>query len=315
MSSGSGNSKKPSVDLSLSPIHNWQASWTASQAQGTAVAMVVQDCVVLFLRSPTTNVYKPKIPTLRHRSSDGSDDEETVLSELHGLKVEMVDREHPDMMVQYAPSWLAIGSHSMCCMTGLAMDVEHLCRVVQKRVDDHYNVFQKSLTTHAVTQSLASTLQSVCLADGGRPYGIQALLVGCDGIEESGGSAALCIYSIDPSGSWQSWGRATAIGRYAADVRRILALKLRRPHSPGEDGGEATAIASGLEESVECLLESWKETCLKQNVGKGDSRKNEDYEVLILQADPENRSKSLLFRVPSKTISEMVQRVDAKLTA
>jgi 20S proteasome alpha/beta subunit len=345
--------------MTLSPIPNWQASWTASQAQGTAIALVVEDCVVLFLRSPATNVYKPKVPTVHRHPTEGLKEEEddpdyaetTVVSELHGLPVEMVDLDHPSMTVQYAPPWFAIGSHSVCAMTGLAMDVEHLVRVVQKRVDDHYNLFRKSLTTHVMTQSLASILQGACLADGGtRPYGVQALLVGCDDIDgdngadggrtAAAGSAALCIYSIDPSGSWQSWGRATAIGRYATEVRLVLARELRRKRrrrrSSGEDDGNnnnnnnnggvaaaatttsattgtAGAVPHGLEESVECLFEIWKETCRQQNVHTGDDRNKEDYEVLILQRDPRNRSKSRLFRVPSKTVSGILDRLEAKV--
>lgn len=306
--SGSNNSN--SRRNSICPIKNWQESWTASQAQGTAVALAVQDCVVLFLRSPSTNVYRPQIPTVRLESSVDKEDE-TLEVELHGLPVEMVDREDPIMMVQYAPPWFAVGSHSICAMTGLAMDVEHLIRVLQKRVDDHYNLFQKSLTTHVMTQGLATVLQSVCLFAEGRPYGVQALLVGCDDIDDT--ISPLCIYSIDPSGSWQSWGRATAIGKYALEVRQVLARNLRRLQQANTGMGGDQSIRPNLKESVQCLIESWKETCKKYNVMSDNQMNREEFEVLILQRDPQNGATSRLFRVPSKTVSLILESVETKL--
>ena len=251
------------------------------------MAMVVGDCVVVFLRSPSTDVYKP-----------GFSASETT--KLGGLKVERIDgaAEHQPASMQYAPSWFPIGSHTICAMTGLALDVEHVCRVLQKEVDDHFFVHQESLTTHAMTQRMASMLQNACLSKGGRPYGVQCMLVGCDDIDPKDG--ALCIYSMDPTGAWQSWGRATAIGKFGTDVRRVLAKKLKS--SPIQE----------LETALECLLETWKETCHDLGINR---REEEDCEVLVLRKDPNNSKKSLLFRVPTEEVDRIMDKIEATISA
>ena len=288
MSSSNGSSASNKGDFLLSPIPNWQESWTASQASGTAMAMTVQDCFVIFLRSPSTNVYKPVYTTT------------TSKTELkYGLHVERIEREYQHKVsVQYAPSWFSIGSHSLCCMTGLALDVEHTSRVLQRKVDDHLNIYQTSMTTHVMTQKLASVLQNECLGKGGRPFGVQCMILGCDDIDPNDGS--LCIYSIDPSGSWQNWGKASAIGKFGTEVRRTLANKL--VSSP-------TTITD-LEDGVSCLIGSWKETCQDMGISKKD---NDDYEVLILQKHPTNRLKSNLFRIPTDEVDRITEKVDSNL--
>ena len=295
-------SSRNNVVVTLSPISGWQASWTASQAQGTAVAMTIGDCLVLFSRSPSTNVYKPSLDIITVREEDRDDD----TNYLHGLRVERIEKDQPytrNSMIQYAPSWITVGSNSICAMTGLALDVEHLCRVLQKFNDDHYNTYQKSLTTHVMTQRLAKLLQSVCLSQGGRPFGVQAMIIGCDDdIDDSDNNDGLCIYSMDPSGSWQSWGRATAIGKYGLDVRRILSKKLQSPSSSNMN----------LQDAVECLIECWKETCQQQNIAASNNAK-EDYQVLVLRKDPKDSTKSLLYRVPSEEMNRILEKVDNKL--
>eukprot|EP00536_Pseudo-nitzschia_multiseries_P003443 jgi/Psemu1/295217/fgenesh1_pm.53_\ len=266
----------------LTPIARWQESWTASQAHGTAMAMTVQDFLVLFLRSPSTDVYKHT-----YRVAEAT--------ELKGLLVERIEKDRHHESVQYAPSWFPIGSHTVVAMTGLALDVEHICRVLQKKVDDHYFVYQTSLTTHAMTQKMASVLQNECLLKGKRPFGVQSLILGCDDIDQDGGS--LCIYSIDPTGTWQNWGRGTAIGKLAPEVRKILARRI-----------ESSSIME-LEDAINCLIGTWKETC--KNVGTNNEKDREDYEVLILQKDPKNMSTSRLFRVPTREVDRIAEKSDS----
>ncbi len=263
----------------LPPIPRWQESWTASQAHGTAMAMVVQDCVVMFMRSPASNVYKPQITST-----------ETIT--FNGLEVAKIDAQLSPSM-QYAPSWFPIGSHTVCAMTGLALDVEHLSRVLQKKVDDHWFVYQKSVTTHAMTQKLASVLQNECLGKGGRPYGVQCLLAGCDDI-----NGGLCLYSMDPTGSWQSWGTATAIGKFATETRKTLAKKL------------SSSRIVEIDEAINCLITSWKESCKEMGI---DKTEDEDCEVLILRKDPNNSRKSSLFRVSNEHFDRIMNKVEGTI--
>mmetsp|Transcript_16355 Transcript_16355/g.16352 ORF Transcript_16355/g.16352 Transcript_16355/m.16352 type:complete len:311 (+) Transcript_16355:88-1020(+) len=275
-------------DFLLCPIPRWQESWTASQAHGTAMAMTVQDCLVIFLRSPSTNVYKSAYAT----TADAG------IELKHGLRVERIEREHQHTSsIQYAPSWFPIGSQSLCCMTGLALDVEHISRVLQRKVDSHYNIYQTSMTTHVMTQKLALVLQNECFNKGSRPFGVQSMILGCDDIDPKDGS--LCIYSIDPSGSWQNWGRATAIGKFGMEVRRTIANKLKN-----------IPVIMELEDAVKCLFESWKETCQEMGINKIE---NEDYEVIVLQKHPTNRIKSHLFRISTDELDRITERLNSDI--
>mmetsp|Transcript_9925 Transcript_9925/g.20999 ORF Transcript_9925/g.20999 Transcript_9925/m.20999 type:complete len:321 (+) Transcript_9925:58-1020(+) len=271
----------------LTPIPRWQESWTASQAHGTAITMTVKDCLVLFLRSPSTSVYKHAYPVVG-------------MMELNGLRVERIERDNQHESMQYAPSWFPIGSHTVVAMTGLALDVEHMCRVLQRKVDDHYFIYQTSMTTHAMTQRVASVLQNECLSKGSRPFGVQSMILGCDDIDPN--DESLCIYSIDPTGTWQNWGKGTAIGKFAQDVRRILAEKVR------------SSSITELEEAIECLIGSWKEAC--KDLGAYNENDNDDCEVLILQKDPKNSfTKSRLFRVPTEEVDRIMEKIDSNESA
>jgi 20S proteasome alpha/beta subunit len=223
--------------------------------------------------------------------------------------VERIDKDQQysrnnNNMIQYAPSWITVGSNTICAMTGLALDVEHLCRVLQKFADDHYNIYQTSLSTHVMTQRLAKLLQNACLFQGARPFGVQAMLIGCDDDIDRDNNDGLCIYSMDPSGSWQSWGRATAIGKYGREARKILSKKLQSSSSSSSN--------MNLQDAVECLAECWKETCRQQNIAASNNAK-EDCQVLILRKDPKESTKSHLYRVPSEEMNRILEKVDNKL--
>lgn len=263
------------------PIRHWDASWTASCAQGTAIALTFDDCVLLFLRSPSSNVYKP--PATAASSSS--------VVELSGLSVTPVDpgRQH----VYFAPSWICF-SNSLCAMTGLASDVEHLARILQRQVDNHYNVYTKPLTTHATTQRVANVLQQAAQAKGGRPFGVQTLMVGGDDVDPT---RKMCVYSMDPSGSWQSWGGATAIGKYAKQVRDALAKKRATPPS---------SLHQALEQMVEC----WMETCQQENV---NLQAEEDYQVLILRRESDNGEACKLYMVGDDEVRGIVEKASAGL--
>lgn len=234
------------------PVRHFEPSWAASCAQGTAVALRFEDSVVVFIRSPASNIWRP---SSKSSSSSSSSEEE----EIAGLRLTLIQ----PAQVQFAPPWLSVGPNSLCAMTGLASDVEHLCRVLQKQVDAHWNIYDKHLTTHSMTMGLAETFQQATFS-GSRPFAVQCLLVGGDDYDAE---RTFCAYSIDPSGAWQSWGGTTAIGKYAKSVREELAKK--RSIKP-------TSLKDALEQIVDC----WMETCKTQNI---NLHSNEDYQVLVLR--------------------------------
>eukprot|EP00980_Cylindrotheca_fusiformis_P023613 scaffold10671_cov131-Cylindrotheca_fusiformis.AAC.11 len=173
-------------------------------------------------------------------------------------------------------------------MTGLASDVEHLARILQRQADDHFNVYDKSMTTHSMTERLSSVLQQAAQAKGGRPFGVQALLVGVDDINPARG---LCIYSVDPSGSWQSWGSGTAIGKYAPELRKEIARKQK--NSP-----------ENLESALSCLIGCWINVCKSENI---NLQSTEDYEALVLHRNHET-DECCLYSVDNSQIQDIVTK-------
>lgn len=144
------------------PVRGFDRSWAASCAQGTAVVLRYQDFVLIFLRGPSSNLWRPSIPP--------------ASEEISGLRVSPVQSD----TVQFAPSWLSLGPNSLCVMTGLGSDVEHLARVLQKQVDSHWNIYDQYMTTHSMTMGMAETFREAAFGSRVRPYGVQCLLVGGD---------------------------------------------------------------------------------------------------------------------------------------
>lgn len=240
---------------SISPIRDFEPSLVASAASATAIAMKYQNFMILLVRSPASRVYRPSL-----MSEEAG---EPLVQELSGLRVSQIKRS----TVQFAPSWISLGPNSVCAMTGLASDVEHLCRVTQKEVDSHWNVFDRHMTTHSITLGLADTMASETLA-GSRPYGVQCLLLGGDDIDPK---RIFGVYTIDPSGVWQSWGGITAVGKYAKNVREALAKKRCQPPPP-----------QTLRQAVEQVIDCWMEACKSQNANVRNAD-DDDYQVILLE--------------------------------
>jgi 20S proteasome alpha/beta subunit len=111
-------------------------------------------------------------------------------------------------------------------MTGLASDVEYLSRVLLKQVDMDRILYESSRTlpTRELVQELAGHLRTEAAYATGRPYGVQALVVGAT----TSKGKQLGIYTLDPSGGVRHWGCATAIGKEALEVRKQLYKALGR---------------------------------------------------------------------------------------
>lgn len=117
---------------------------------------------------------------------------------------------------------------------------------------------------------------------------VQALLVGIDDIDLSRG---LCMYSIDPSGSWQSWGSGAAIGKFAKQLRQEIATKQKE-------------APSSLDTALSQLISCWVNTCKAENVNLESS---EEYEALILHRNAETKECSL-YKVDEKQVQKIVAK-------
>ena len=117
-------------------------------------------------------------------------------------------------------------------------------------------------------------------------YRVQALLIGGDDIDIS---RSFCIYSVDPSGGWQSWGQGTAIGKYAPQLRKEMAKNKAKK-------------AENMKEALSELTKIWTETCKAENVNLGA---DDEYQALLLQKSFDGCN---LFVVDEEKVTEIVNR-------
>ena len=253
-----------SPEAAATPISNWGPSWTASSIQSTLVAVTCQlsdgnPAAVVILKPGNT---KQSTGTASSLSQVGgkptSVDSIPVLQ--HGLGQKHSDR------------WSLVGPTTFCCMTGLASDIDYLTRILLKHAETHRLIYEGShrLPTAKVVHLLAENLQKEARYQGGRPFGIQTLLLG------STRANPLALWTLDPSGGMRHWGCATAVGKEATEVRKRLYEALREESTidvnvalrsalcgilaGGDDGSETT---DSLDELPEALLVWKKENCLR----------------------------------------------------
>lgn len=154
-------------------------------------------------------------------------------------------------------------------MTGLSSDVDHVTRVLQKHVQDHRGIFDEAslpMPVSGIAKWLAETVRSAAKWNGGRPYGLQALLVGRED------SQNLSVYSVDPSGAWRHWGSGcTAIGRNSEDIRQQLHDELQ------EEPANLNPLRS-LKVALKALLLATRAASVNQD--------NDDYNAVLVWVDP-----------------------------
>ena len=146
--------------------------------------------------------------------------------------------EQPDLQPIVRPgrhtptiSVLSTGSNNagtpplIAAFTGFTPDVHHLSLRLAKTYSNHLHLFGGiPMRTDKAAQNLADVVRSAA-SDEGRPYGVQALVVG-----DRPRSQQLQIYTIDPAGGCTHWsGGGTAIGKDAELVRKCL-LRCLRPN-------------------------------------------------------------------------------------
>ena len=111
--------------------------------------------------------------------------------------------------------------------TGFASDAEPLINVAAGRVLSRISVYDapayssltsgKSVDPHRlVREDVSSMMIDAAMSDGGRPWGVQLLVIGQSALSRD---QLLDIYTIDPSGGWRHrHGTIAAIGRGAERI-------------------------------------------------------------------------------------------------
>jgi 20S proteasome alpha/beta subunit len=221
--------------------------------------------------------------------------------------------------------WSMLGSTTMCSMTGFVPDVDHLHHYLLQSVEQHRSIYDstswdstRALSILHMVQTLAERLQSATNASGGaRPFGVQTLMVGSI-------RNRLAIFTLDPSGGYRSWIRATAIGHHATLIRKYLQERHVSPentmrHVNDNDDetkqSAATASAAAATDGKTAL-----ERCLRTSVqamreqDSVSSEASDTYEAVVIASDRKNHPYSLCIGVvdPSQ-IAEIHERIRKEL--
>lgn len=223
---------------SLSPVPNFEASWAASTTHGTTVAVEYHSTdnndnstsgIVILLRSrPTFSPDKKQVKTAGSIMVDG-------------LTIKPMSRVASP---RSSDRWCRLGNNILCCMTGLASDVDHLYSVLEYHVDTNRIIYEGSsiMSTAKIVEILAEYLQEESQSTNGRPFGVQCLLLG------TSSTSTMRMYTLEPSGGIRYWGGATAIGNSAQKIRGELSKALRS--SPPCSAKEALQTARNATETA-----------------------------------------------------------------
>ena len=147
---------------------------------------------------------------------------------------------------------------------GFAPDADHMLSVAAGRVLSRLSVYdaphpasrygsRRGVDPHRlVRDDISPSMIDASMSDGGRPYGVQLLVVGPSALSSRRNANAnakddrsLEIYTVDPSGGWRSWvGGGTALGRGAEGVRSYLLRRQMTRHPAVSMATEGTSRAS-----------------------------------------------------------------------
>jgi 20S proteasome alpha/beta subunit len=223
-----------------SPIHHLEPSMAASAAHGTAIAVCCRgnngtDHVVIL----NSVVLSPRQSNLTAPS-----DARIVVGEEQEGSLVSLPLSGTRGPVRGIPFWSSsarsshvgrggedgsthvLGESVVCVATGFAPDVRHVMRVVARSESQNQHYLAKH-SYHAVDHvhsmvrdTLAERLRVAALSDGGRPLGVQCLVVGCGGRTPH---TTWNLHVVDPTGHWRHYGGgATAIGKHASLIRTKL---------------------------------------------------------------------------------------------
>jgi 20S proteasome alpha/beta subunit len=253
----------------MAPIQNFEPSWTASSAGGTTIAIpfTLKDVACANQKHDSCSeavllIFRSSVPLAISSSTDGARNYQrterlTSALALGGLRIvgPMYSNSDAIPLSRSAQRWTLLGSGTICSMTGFAPDIDYLTRYVQNFIDNHRTTYEStcfsktaSVSPIKLVELLAEELQEAGQWQGGRPFGVQILMVGPD--------PTLGIFTLDPGGGHRRWRGAAAIGRNGKIIRDRLFEHWISQSSTEEfpdDGVEA--LSSGLHASVLSRME------------------------------------------------------------
>jgi 20S proteasome alpha/beta subunit len=311
----SSSSSSSGAAGATSPIRNFEPSWAASAAQGTTIVVSYSAIPehAAGATAPAREVVVAKDISNNTQTSDRktamvivlrspyeilatmpAKDLERQKLEIHGVRVR---RQTLDQQTNVAGSsrWMLVSDGGLCAMTGLAADVDFLSRSLQKQMDWQRVVYEGSFvgTARQLVRHLSEMLQRATESYGGRPFGVQALVVGQSSTEHM-----LQLYTVDPSGGFRHWGTGTAIGRGASLVRKQLYGILSEHGTP-----HPANAADALQVALKASFLTMKET--NTNVD------NDSYQALLVWTD--DRDRVCVGAIDDDDVRKCIERVRESL--
>lgn len=238
--------------------------------------------------------------------------------------------------------WTLLGDSAVwCSMTGFAPDVDYLTRLLQHSAERHRVWYDSSSSCSHGGAALSTTPPlplvhrfAKVLRDagqwqgGGRPYGIQALIIGLDRSSRSSSSSSsrggssqhnkdatssfsnnasndLQLYTLDPSGGFRHWAgqRGTAIGRHAASIRTFLSHHSPRTNStntPQQRDEDCFLSSRNASQAIRRGLQA----CLQQEHASSTTTSNDGYDGWILWPD-ETSGELCVVRIDSAFLDDV----------
>jgi len=245
------------------------------------------DCLVLLFRSPIAAGSKQRVDTGNltftsvfdnQADSDNRDNpdndyeqqqqQQQQTNRYHGLSFLpngpvnfpfLPSSSSNNLRILHAPTGLLLAA------TGFAPDADYILNVAAGRVFSRISIYgtpssssmssTKSVDPHRlVREDICPMMMDATMSDGGRPFGVQLLVVGQSAFaRRRSNDCPLEIYTIDPSGGWRSCvGSGTAVGRGAEKVRVLL----RESHGSrlGDTSVEPTDVPQGWRGALDIAM-------------------------------------------------------------
>ena len=269
-----------SADL-LSPVRNLESSLAAAAAHGTIVAVTAKlaesqndneigsdMATIILTRSPTVRS-NLTLDFMRNHGYDEEDDDS--IEDMFRSQLLIGPVPTTAGMVHLLHSSLAVG------MTGFASDVRYLSRFLANLNVNFEHLHGRSSSSAAgslsalkATRALSSKLSNVAMISGARPYGVEAIIVG---------PGSIC--TVDPSGCFHRWNKASAIGKYSQQIRKRLTALLTSEEADDNTEENRIEYPTTIKDALECAFQAILHAH-KEAVGDFNNMSAEQFECIII---------------------------------
>lgn len=275
-------------DKSLYPIRNLQASLTASEGHGTVTALRTSyennDCVLIVSYSPSESQCNLTQSFWDSRCLDvdfdvdkanlESDSTENVVTSSRKFMTPITFRGavrkplHQSKIDSKSLHILQEQSGICLAMTGFASDVKHLVRYVASVVSEYEHLFGGAVPSiHSLARDTMSSYMRDSTAAGGRPFGVQGLIVGNE-YNNISKRDKVEIYALDPSGNFRHCISGVAsIGRNGRNIQESILRELHEKKVGKVSSNPSSELNISLDMVLKAILKSiYEDISLKDEV-------------------------------------------------